>query len=153
MRRSLTLVTQMSRILLNLSRVISATWKYVTRLARQGGYVFHQAALGSMPQSIEDPITTYQANIDGFLNMLIAARDADVKRFVYAALISTYGNYPYLPKVEGEIGNPLSPCAVTRMVNELFANVSACRRRTRPLYLASRMLDWVLARALGGGAR
>jgi len=88
-------------------------------------YVLHQAALGSVPRSIEDPITTNQTNIDGFLNMLVAARDANVKRFVYAASSSTYGDHPDLPKVEDKIGNPLSPYAVTKLVNELYASVFA----------------------------
>ena len=80
-------------------------------------YVLHQAALGSVPRSIEDPITTNQNNIDGFLNILVAARDAKVKRFVYAASSSTYGDHLDLPKVEGKIGKPLSPYAVTKVVN------------------------------------
>lgn len=88
-------------------------------------YVLHQAALGSVPRSIEDPIRTNQANIDGFLNMLVAARGANVKRFVYAASSSTYGDHPDLPKVEDNIGNPLSPYAVTKVVNELYASVFA----------------------------
>jgi len=88
-------------------------------------YVLHQAALGSVPRSIEDPIRTNKANIDGFLNMLVAARDAKVKRFVYAASSSTYGDHPDLPKVEDNIGNPLSPYAVTKLVNELYATVFA----------------------------
>jgi UDP-N-acetylglucosamine 4-epimerase len=88
-------------------------------------YVLHQAALGSVPRSIEDPINTNRANIDGFLNMLVASRDAKVKRFVYAASSSTYGDHPGLPKVEDEIGNPLSPYAVTKVVNELYAQVFA----------------------------
>ena len=88
-------------------------------------YVLHQAALGSVPRSIEDPIRTNKANIDGFLNMLVAARDAKVKRFVYAASSSTYGDHPDLPKVEEKIGNPLSPYAVTKLVNELYATVFA----------------------------
>ena len=88
-------------------------------------YVLHQAALGSVPRSIEDPIKTNQANIDGFLNMLVAARDAEVKRFVYAASSSTYGDHPDLPKVEDRIGSPLSPYAVTKLVNELYADVFA----------------------------
>ena len=88
-------------------------------------YVLHQAALGSVPRSIEDPITTNQTNIDGFLNMLVAARDSDVKGFVYAASSSTYGDHPDLPKVEDKIGNPLSPYAVTKLVNELYASVFA----------------------------
>lgn len=88
-------------------------------------YVLHQAALGSVPRSIEDPIRTNMANIDGFLNMLVAAKDAKVKRFVYAASSSTYGDHPDLPKVEDKIGNPLSPYAVTKVVNELYASVFA----------------------------
>ena len=86
-------------------------------------YVLHQAALGSVPRSVEDPITTNSANITGFLNMLVAARDAKVKRFVYAASSSTYGDHPGLPKVEDIIGKPLSPYAVTKYVNELYADV------------------------------
>ncbi len=86
-------------------------------------YVLHQAALGSVPRSIEDPARTNSANIDGFLNMLVAAKDAKVKRFVYAASSSTYGDHPDLPKVEDKIGNPLSPYAVTKLVNELYASV------------------------------
>jgi len=88
-------------------------------------YVLHEAALGSVPRSIEDPIRTNKANIDGFLNMLVAAKEAGVKRFVYAASSSTYGDHPDLPKVEDKIGNPLSPYAVTKVVNELYANVFA----------------------------
>lgn len=86
-------------------------------------YVLHQAALGSVPRSVEDPITTNSANVTGFLNMLVAARDAKVKRFVYAASSSTYGDHPGLPKVEDTIGKPLSPYAVTKYVNELYADV------------------------------
>jgi UDP-N-acetylglucosamine 4-epimerase len=85
--------------------------------------VLHQAALGSVPRSIEDPILTNQCNIDGFLNMLLASRDQKVKRFVYAASSSTYGDHPGLPKVEDQIGRPLSPYAVTKYVNELYADV------------------------------
>ena len=88
-------------------------------------YVLHQAALGSVPRSIEDPITTNETNTDGFLNMLVAARDAEVKGFVYAASSSTYGDHPDLPKQEDKIGNPLSPYAVTKLVNELYAKVFA----------------------------
>jgi len=88
-------------------------------------YVLHEAALGSVPRSIADPITTNQANINGFLNMLVASRDAKVKRFVYAASSSTYGDHPALPKVEDRIGKPLSPYAVTKYVNELYAEVFA----------------------------
>ena len=86
-------------------------------------YVSHQAALGSVPRSINDPITSNDVNISGFLNMLVAARDAGVKRMVYAASSSTYGDHPSLPKVEDKIGNPLSPYAVTKYVNELYASV------------------------------
>jgi len=86
-------------------------------------YILHQAALGSVPRSINDPITTNSVNIDGFLNMLVAARDANVKRFVYAASSSTYGDSETLPKVEDKIGKPLSPYAVTKYVNELYAHV------------------------------
>lgn len=86
-------------------------------------YVLHQAALGSVPRSINDPITSNDVNISGFVNMLIAARDAGVKRFVYAASSSTYGDSETLPKVEDNIGKPLSPYAVTKYVNELYADV------------------------------
>lgn len=88
-------------------------------------YVLHQAALGSVPRSIADPITTNAANITGFLNMLTAARDAKVISFTYAASSSTYGDHPALPKVEENIGKPLSPYAVTKYVNELYAEVFA----------------------------
>ena len=88
-------------------------------------YVLHQAALGSVPRSIADPITTNAANITGFLNMLQAAKEASVKSFTYAASSSTYGDHPALPKVEENIGNPLSPYAVTKYVNELYAGVYA----------------------------
>jgi len=88
-------------------------------------YVSHQAALGSVPRSIVDPVNTNSVNIDGFLNMIIAARDAKVKRFVYAASSSTYGDSKKLPKVEEEIGKPLSPYAITKYVNELYADVFA----------------------------
>lgn len=87
--------------------------------------VLHQAALGSVPRSIENPIATNETNISGFLNMLVAARDAKVKRFVYAASSSTYGDHPALPKVEDKIGKPLSPYSVTKYVNELYADVFA----------------------------
>ena len=86
-------------------------------------YILHQAALGSVPRSINDPITTNSVNVDGFLNMLVAARDSKVKRFVYAASSSTYGDSETLPKVEDKIGKPLSPYAVTKYVNELYAHV------------------------------
>jgi UDP-N-acetylglucosamine 4-epimerase len=88
-------------------------------------YILHQAALGSVPRSVADPIATNATNITGFLNMLVAARDAKVKRFVYAASSSTYGDHPALPKVEDTIGKPLSPYAVTKYVNELYADVFA----------------------------
>ncbi len=87
--------------------------------------VLHQAALGSVPRSLADPVTTNAVNVDGFLNMLVAARDAKVQRFVYAASSSTYGDHPALPKVEDRIGAPLSPYAVTKLVNELYADVFA----------------------------
>lgn len=86
-------------------------------------YVLHQAALGSVPRSINDPITTNEINIGGFLNMLVAARDANVKSFTYAASSSTYGDHPALPKVEDVIGNPLSPYAITKYVNELYGDI------------------------------
>lgn len=88
-------------------------------------YVLHEAALGSVPRSVANPIATNETNISGFLNMLIAARDAKVKRFVYAASSSTYGDHPALPKIEDRIGKPLSPYAVTKYVNELYAEVFA----------------------------
>ncbi|MGP9545667.1 NAD-dependent epimerase/dehydratase family protein [Psychrobacter sp. AOP7-B1-25] len=86
-------------------------------------YVLHQAALGSVPRSIANPIATNETNISGFLNMMVAARDAEVSSFTYAASSSTYGDHPALPKVEENIGNPLSPYAVTKYVNELYADV------------------------------
>ena len=86
-------------------------------------YVLHEAALGSVPRSIKDPLTTNETNISGFLNVLIAARDAKVKRFIYAASSSTYGDSKSLPKVEDVIGKPLSPYAITKYVNELYADV------------------------------
>lgn len=91
----------------------------------QVDYVLHQAALGSVPRSIEDPILTNANNLTGFLNMLVAARDSKVRRFVYAASSSTYGDHPALPKVEDAIGSPLSPYAVTKYVNELYGDVFA----------------------------
>ncbi len=86
-------------------------------------FISHQAALGSVPRSIADPITSNAVNIDGTLNMLVAAKDHNVKRFVFAASSSTYGDSEGLPKVENVIGNPLSPYAVTKLVNELYAGV------------------------------
>lgn len=89
------------------------------------GYVLHEAALGSVPRSVNDPITTNAVNIDGFLNMLVASRDAGIKRFIFAASSSTYGDSLSLPKVENVIGKPLSPYAITKYVNELYADVFA----------------------------
>jgi UDP-N-acetylglucosamine 4-epimerase len=86
-------------------------------------YVFHEAALGSVPRSIKDPITSNEVNVSGFLNMLVASKDAGVKRFIYAASSSTYGDSKSLPKVENVIGRPLSPYAITKYVNELYADV------------------------------
>ncbi|WP_275943466.1 MULTISPECIES: SDR family oxidoreductase [Citrobacter] len=88
-------------------------------------HVLHQAALGSVPRSIKDPITTNNTNITGFINMLVSSKDANVKSFTYAASSSTYGDHPALPKAEENIGNPLSPYAVTKYVNELYAQVFA----------------------------
>jgi UDP-N-acetylglucosamine 4-epimerase len=105
------------------------------QVCKQADYVLHQAALGSVPRSIEDPITTNANNISGFLNMLVAARDAGVERFVYAASSSTYGDHPGLPKVEDAIGRPLSPYAVTKYVNELYADVFARTYGFRPIGL------------------
>ncbi|MCT6764014.1 SDR family oxidoreductase [Riemerella anatipestifer] len=96
----------------------------VCRKACEGvDYILHQAALGSVPRSIEDPVTSNEVNVSGFLNMLVAARGAKVKRFVYAASSSTYGDSKSLPKVEEVIGKPLSPYAITKYVNELYADV------------------------------
>lgn len=96
------------------------------RKAAEGAdYILHEAALGSVPRSIKDPVTTNAVNVGGFLNMLVAARDAGVKRFVYAASSSTYGDSQSLPKVEDVIGKPLSPYAITKYVNELYADVFA----------------------------
>ena len=94
-----------------------------TKAVTNVDYILHQAALGSVPRSIADPILTNSANITGFLNMLVAAKDAKVKTFVFAASSSTYGDHPALPKVEDTIGKPLSPYAVTKYVNELYADV------------------------------
>lgn len=95
------------------------------RAVADADYVLHQAALGSVPRSLEDPLLTNAVNIDGFLNMLVAARDEEVSRLVYAASSSTYGDHPALPKVEDQIGKPLSPYAVTKYVDELYADVFA----------------------------
>jgi UDP-N-acetylglucosamine 4-epimerase len=88
-------------------------------------FVLHEAALGSVSRSIEDPLATHETNVSGFLNMLVAARDARIKRFIYAASSSTYGDHPGLPKVESQIGHPLSPYAVTKYAGELYAEVFA----------------------------
>ncbi len=93
------------------------------RATKDVDYVLHQAALGSVPRSIKDPITTNDVNVSGFLNMLVASRDNGVKRFVYAASSSTYGDSEALPKVEDNIGKPLSPYAITKYVNELYADI------------------------------
>ena len=93
------------------------------RSVKEVDYVLHQAALGSVPRSIKDPQTTNEVNVSGFLNMLVAARDAKVKRFIYAASSSTYGDSESLPKVEDVIGKPLSPYAITKYVNELYAEI------------------------------
>lgn len=96
-----------------------------TKACQGVDYVLHHAALGSVPRSIENPIQANENNISGFLNMLVASRDGKIKRFVYAASSSTYGDHPGLPKVEPVIGKPLSPYAVTKYVNELYADVFA----------------------------
>lgn len=100
-------------------------WETCKQAVKGMDYVLHQAALGSVPRSINDPITSNEVNVSGFLNMLVAARDAGVKRMVYAASSSTYGDSESLPKVEDVIGKPLSPYAVTKYVNELYADVFA----------------------------
>jgi UDP-N-acetylglucosamine/UDP-N-acetylgalactosamine 4-epimerase len=100
-------------------------FKDCSKACHKVDFVLHQAALGSVPRSIENPINTNKANIDGFLNILVASRDANVKRFVYASSSSTYGNHSGLPKVEDQIGIPLSPYAVTKVLNELYAGVFA----------------------------
>ena len=101
------------------------TMEYCHKACAGVDYVLHQAALGSVPRSLNDPISTNATNIDGFLNMLVAARAAGVTSFTYAASSSTYGDHPALPKVEENIGKPLSPYAVTKYVNELYADVFA----------------------------
>ena len=95
------------------------------RVCKGIDYVSHQAALGSVPRSVKDPIATHSINSTGFLNILVAARDAQVKQFVYASPSSVYGDHPVLPKIESETGNPLSPYAVSKKTNELYANVFA----------------------------
>ena len=94
-----------------------------TKAVKGVNYVLHQAALGSVPRSLKDPVTTNDVNVSGFLNMLVAARDEKVKRFIYAASSSTYGDSDSLPKVEEVIGKPLSPYAITKYVNELYAEI------------------------------
>ena len=121
--------------ILSLSEKYPSTFKIIvgdirnlsdcTKAVEDIDYVLHEAALGSVPRSINDPITTNDVNIGGFLNMLVAARDAKVKRFVFAASSSTYGDSKALPKVEKNIGKPLSPYAITKYVNELYADVFA----------------------------
>src|SRR5258706_9786959 len=105
------------------------------RAAANSRFVLHHAALGSVPRSIEDPLATNAANVTGFVNTLVAARDAGVKRYVYAASSSTYGDHPGLPKVEDVIGKPLSPYAVTKYVNELYADVFGRSYGTRSIGL------------------
>jgi UDP-N-acetylglucosamine 4-epimerase len=100
-------------------------WETCRKAVEGVDYVLHEAALGSVPRSINDPVTTNEVNVSGFLNVLVAARDAGVKRFVYAASSSTYGDSKTLPKVEDLIGKPLSPYAITKYVNELYADVFA----------------------------
>lgn len=97
--------------------------KTCNRACEGQDFVLHQAALGSVPRSINDPITSNDVNVGGFLNMLVAARDAKIKRFIYAASSSTYGDSEVLPKVEDKIGKPLSPYAITKYVNELYADI------------------------------
>jgi len=97
--------------------------------------VLHQAALGSVPRSIKDPIASHQANVDGFLNMLVAARDEQVRRFVYASSSSVYGDHPDLPKVEERTGNPLSPYALTKSIGEQYATVFGHTYGFRPIGL------------------
>ncbi len=94
-----------------------------TKACKNVDYILHEAALGSVPRSINDPITSNEVNVSGFLNMLVAARDSKVKRFIYAASSSTYGDSEELPKVEDKIGKPLSPYAITKYVNELYAGI------------------------------
>lgn len=101
------------------------SFEFCSKVCQGVDYVLHQAALGSVPRSIENPILTNENNISGFLNMLVAGKEAKVTRFVYAASSSTYGDHPDLPKKEEKIGNPLSPYAVTKLVNELYADVFA----------------------------
>ena len=95
------------------------------QISKNADYILHQAALGSVPRSIEDPVNTNNSNIAGFVNMLVAAKNAGVSKFVYAASSSTYGDHPALPKLEESIGKPLSPYAVTKLANELYAEVFA----------------------------
>ena len=101
-------------------------WAACRRACRGADFVLHQAALGSVPRSMEDPIATHESNVTGFVNMLVAARDAKVKRFVYASSSAIYGDAPELPKVENKIGKPLSPYAATKLMNEIYADVFGC---------------------------
>lgn len=112
---------QWNRFFFNKGDILDS--KLCQKICEDADYVLHQAALGSVPRSIEDPYTSNNSNITGFLNMLIAAKESNVTKFVYAASSSSYGDHPGLPKVESKIGNPLSPYAVTKLVNELYANV------------------------------
>ncbi len=105
------------------SKGTSAIWRPAGSVCRGVDYVLHQAALGSVPRSVEDPLTSHEVNVTGTVKMLLAARDAGVRRFVYAASSSTYGDHPGLPKVEERIGRPLSPYAVTKYADELYAAV------------------------------
>ena len=109
-----------------------ANFETCNKVCHKIDYVLHQAALGSVPRSIQDPISSNLSNVTGFLNMLTAAKDAKVLKFVYAASSSTYGDHPDLPKKEHLIGNPLSPYAVTKYVNELYASVFFSGRRQDP---------------------
>jgi UDP-N-acetylglucosamine 4-epimerase len=95
------------------------------RLCADVDFVLHQAALGSVPRSLADPIRSHETNVSGFLNMLVAARDAKVRRFVYASSSSVYGDHPVLPKIEENVGHPLSPYAATKAINEVYADVFA----------------------------
>ena len=102
--------------------MISATYDDCVKAVTGTEYVFHQAALGSVPRSIKDPVSAADVNIGGFVKMLFASKEAGVKRFIYAASSSTYGDHPGLPKVEDNIGKPLSPYGITKYVDELFAD-------------------------------
>ena len=105
------------------------------RAVKSVDYILHQAALGSVPASIDDPLSTHNSNVNGFLNMLLAARDAGVKRFVYAASSASYGDDATLPKTESKLGNPLSPYAATKTINELYAHTFALNYGMEPVGL------------------